>query len=872
MVTTEVKPLEYTLFIAIWDDELGAEVLDFCPKSSTGNLKSLSTDIFSTFEFFWKKSDETRKKTKTTLPIINLNKKARVVLDTLYNPDIGGFQSFVVVLLFPNYFSDQKIEVFDSVLLKISKKYINDRILLVKESYKDVEDIYIKEQEDEETSFEISDLYSFTAALDDFKAGVQLFQSRNFDDAYPLLRKALMKFEKEQNNNLILEALYLIASLFAQKKEFNIAEDYFRRLEALAEKMNHQKYGEISTFMTGFCSYKNERYVDAINQFLKIELFKKQFINEFQYYTFFGRALASLQNHEEAIKKLSFALRIIESQEQTPTTMQHKGQITRELGQIFYKQTLEKIKQFGIKNRKNYQETLDTAIDFFKQSGEIWLDIGEDTQLINIYKLIGDIHEFLGDQTQFFEFYNKALTFAEKSNRIAYQINILKRIIQKQALLGLHEENIKSIRNILDKYENYRLFDLHTAAILHKHLGVSLVKTDQLEEGLSELIEAYEILSNFKVPVDDQLQVLNRIIIVSTKLGKKELITDYTNKRDRVSAKLEEERIQKSEKADILEIIKDIWIFSKSTGIELFSYSYETEVEADLLGGFMTAIQAFSEQIAYKNIDSMIFGDARFSIYQEEDRDFYILTRSSATISEDMIEKVVSTVYNRFWKEFYQEIINFEGNVSHFQNFEKILESFDWTLIKEQEEVRIAPEQIVMKRREMKELVSKLPQDKQKLLVDSPPSTEEVVQENQTETLNDLPSAEELIEKATEKRARAMKQEPLFLDELKEEAISEEDVQVYKEQRICLVHKGTIEGFIFSCPGCGAFYCVKCVEALIDIENMCWSCEEVLDPNKPSQKQVQAEEEVSVIEESPEKMHKSHKKIPEHKGPKKSNN
>jgi tetratricopeptide (TPR) repeat protein len=362
-VTTEVKPLEYMLFIAIWDDELGAEVLDFCPKSSTGNLKTLSTDIFSTFEFFWKKSDETRKKTKTTLPIINLNKKARIVLDTLYNPDIGGFQSFVVVLLVPNYFSDQKIEVFDSVLLKISKKYINDRILLVKESYKDVEEIYNKEQEDEETSFEISDLYSFTAALDDFKAGVQLFQSRNFDDAYPLLRKALMKFEKEQNNNLILEALYLIASLFAQKKEFNIAEDYFRRLEALAEKMNHKKYGEISIFMTGFCSYKNERYIDAINQFLKIELFKKQFINEFQYYTFFGRALASLQNHEEAIKKLSFALRIIESQEQTPPTKKHKGQITHELGQLYYKQTLEKIKQFGVKNKESYQVVLDNAID-----------------------------------------------------------------------------------------------------------------------------------------------------------------------------------------------------------------------------------------------------------------------------------------------------------------------------------------------------------------------------------------------------------------------------------------------------------------------------------------------------------------------------
>ena len=117
-----------------------------------------------------------------------------------------------------------------------------------------------------------------------------------------------------------------------------------------------------------------------------------------------------------------------------------------------------------------------------------------------------------------------------------------------------------------------------------------------------------------------------------------------------------------------------------------------------------------------------------------------------------------------------------------------------------------------------------------------------------------------------------LEQEPMFLDDLKEEVITEEDVQVFKEQRICLVHKGTIEGYIFSCPGCGAFYCVKCVEALVDIENMCWSCQEVLDPNKPSQKKALEDEEEPVIEDSLDAMHKSHKKSTDHKSPKKNNN
>ena len=61
----------------------------------------------------------------------------------------------------------------------------------------------------------------------------------------------------------------------------------------------------------------------------------------------------------------------------------------------------------------------------------------------------------------------------------------------------LSEENIDSISRILKKFENYKLFDLHTAATLHKHLGMSLVKTNQLEDGLSELIIAFEILEKF---------------------------------------------------------------------------------------------------------------------------------------------------------------------------------------------------------------------------------------------------------------------------------------------------------------------------------------------------------------------------------------
>ncbi|MHA1683076.1 MAG: hypothetical protein ACTSUE_19210 [Promethearchaeota archaeon] len=82
------------------------------------------------------------------------------------------------------------------------------------------------------------------------------------------------------------------------------------------------------------------------------------------------------------------------------------------------------------------------------------------------------------------------------------------------------------------------------------------------------------------------------------------------------------------------------------------------------------------------------------------------------------------------------------------------------------------------------------------------------------------------------KRLLQAKEEELKkLLEQKEE-ITEGDITVSKEKHFCLVHKGPIEGYSFICPECGAYYCLNCVEAIKEIENLCWSCKSPLDKNK----------------------------------------
>jgi hypothetical protein len=78
--------------------------------------------------------------------------------------------------------------------------------------------------------------------------------------------------------------------------------------------------------------------------------------------------------------------------------------------------------------------------------------------------------------------------------------------------------------------------------------------------------------------------------------------------------------------------------------------------------------------------------------------------------------------------------------------------------------------------------------------------------------------------------------------------VTEEEVSVSKEKKICLVCKGKVRKFgVFICD-CGAFYCDKCVIALIELDNVCWACDSALDESKPV-KLLEKMESEEIIEE-----------------------
>ncbi|MFW9781809.1 MAG: hypothetical protein ACFFFB_05940 [Candidatus Heimdallarchaeota archaeon] len=99
-----------------------------------------------------------------------------------------------------------------------------------------------------------------------------------------------------------------------------------------------------------------------------------------------------------------------------------------------------------------------------------------------------------------------------------------------------------------------------------------------------------------------------------------------------------------------------------------------------------------------------------------------------------------------------------------------------------------------------------------------------------------LKEESEKIKKIRPKKEVKVK-ESLFRISKRPDQLTEEEVTIAKEKKICLVCKGKLSGFklAFICPKCDTLYCENCVRILSDLENACWVCNNPFDESKPTQ-------------------------------------
>ncbi|MFX1279231.1 MAG: tetratricopeptide repeat protein [Promethearchaeota archaeon] len=62
--------------------------------------------------------------------------------------------------------------------------------------------------------------------------------------------------------------------------------------------------------------------------------------------------------------------------------------------------------------------------------------------------------------------------------------------------------------------------------------------------------------------------------------------------------------------------------------------------------------------------------------------------------------------------------------------------------------------------------------------------------------------------------------------------ITESEVVIQKEKKICIVCKSKVIKYFYVCE-CGAIYCENCARSISDLENLCWACNIPIDYSKP---------------------------------------
>ena len=670
-------------FMAIWDDEIGPKIIDIYPNSKIGNLDKLVINIFTVYQFFWDTADSDFQRSNITIPIAKLNKVAMVLFDIIPNPEIrGGFQPFIIVFLVPDYIIEEQSNIYNEIQIKIAQDFSQNQIISLKNYYDDIKNTVSLILDYKEPIIEIEEYYSYTAAMEDFQAGLKLFQTKNFDQAYLILKKVLIKFEHEQHKHLIMEVIYLIGSLLAQQKKYETAKKYFDQLERLAIELNHDRYLELALFMEGFFEYKKENFASARKKFEEIHILKSKFINKLQYYTIYAKILHYYENYEGALQNLLNALENITLIKEPDKLKHQQIQILYEIGIIDWKIAMQGIQNFGISRINEFKPFLQEAINKFVQCAEILIELNDLEKLISVFQLIGNLYESLDDNSKFLEYYHKAMDYTYNEKFLGKRVKIFNRIVHKQMQLKRYNENISLLKDFLRNEKELKFIDLYTISILRWRLANAYLAIGKRTEGLSELLSVYECFKNFKVPVNEEFEILNQFIKIYEEIKDHEKVSHYKNELKNLSNRYINHFTETQPLYHPLAPLKEIWIYSASTGVGLYNYSPETKVDIDLLGGLMTAMQQFSLQLSQQELRNMDIGEDRYTIYKERGFDFFILGRSNTKIPIEIIEKILTTIYRRFWKEYTHEIKNFRGNVSIFKGFTKVIESFDLTLIR----------------------------------------------------------------------------------------------------------------------------------------------------------------------------------------------
>lgn len=681
-MSREEAKRDIIVYHAIWDERIGPVITDSVNEDNGIDLEDVTLQIFQSFQLvFGNAADVKFEKTSFFLPLKSIHKIAKIFLDNVENEEVrGGLQPYSIVILLPEEFPSEKLTIFDTILNNMSVYFMNENRIDLVNYIEDITEIYLGQLFEEDLSIELEDSYTFTAAVNDFKNGLELFKKQNYTSAYRLIKKASIRFNSDNQANLIAESTYLLSTILVQRSRYASALEYYKKLIKTSEDIQKEKYIEQGIFMAGFCYFKLKIYGESLNYLKKLDVGSLVYVKPVKYLLILARVYQNLKMHVKAADVYQQCLEYLPDMTGNEAIVKQKAQIYYSLGIENFRIGMASLKTLGMEHSDAMNEHLNRSIEYLQQSSTILKTVGDQASLISTYKLIAQIFGFRKKKEKQVEHLYLARTAAEESNDIQNQIKIIDMIVQLHNSLNQYDEIIDLINMVFDKISTSAFIDMFSVAKFHQYKGEAFLNLGLEKEALDEFLITLSTYKKIDSPLIKQRQILIDILEIYKQREEQDRIDYYSKLLQKIDDQIDKQPITVEGTNRPFGPVKELWIMSE-IGPELYNYAPDTEVDTDLLGGFMTAMQAFSMELKQEKLNSLVIGRDRYDIVKEEGMKFFLLGRSSVKIPENVTHRILIKVSQLFYKEFKENIDDFNGDVTPYRNFTDIVKKTDFTYV-----------------------------------------------------------------------------------------------------------------------------------------------------------------------------------------------
>ena len=115
-------------------------------------------------------------------------------------------------------------------------------------------------------------------------------------------------------------------------------------------------------------------------------------------------------------------------------------------------------------------------------------------------------------------------------------------------------------------------------------------------------------------------------------------------------------------------VLQDIWILSDS-GVTLFSRVFDEKINAQLFGGFMSALDSFAHTFSDTGIESFELSNKRFSFLKRNN--ILFIANSEKKYKEKKVHKELDIIIERFIQLYGDKLKNWHGDIDIFHGFKK---------------------------------------------------------------------------------------------------------------------------------------------------------------------------------------------------------